>query len=214
MNLQLCLVLSDRLDSHAAQMYRYEKYGTVWKLIDTHPVVIGKKGITFDKREGDGKTPAGIFTFGTVFGFQECRLKVPYIKVDEDFECVDDPKSVYYNQFVNRDTPKDWDSSEKILSIDLYKWGIFVNYNTEQIPYKGSCIFFHLWKDRETGTAGCTAMEEEKLKKLIFWLDPAKKPLLVQLPLEEYKKQREVLGFPELFFCSLTDAENKDEESQ
>ncbi len=196
--LQLCVVLAAGWAGHDGHMYRYEKCGAAWELLDAHPVVIGQKGITHEKREGDMKTPAGIFTFGPIFGFQECDIKMPYIKADEYLECVDDPKSIYYNRFVYRDTPRDWNSSEKILSIDLYKWGIFVNYNVEQVPHKGSCIFFHLWRGPERGTAGCTAMEEEKLKELIFWLDPAKKPVLVQFPVEEYNKRREEWGFPEI----------------
>jgi L,D-peptidoglycan transpeptidase YkuD (ErfK/YbiS/YcfS/YnhG family) len=43
---------------------------------------------------------------------------------------------------------------------------------------KGSAIFLHVWKDRGS-TVGCVAMPEEIVLKILAWLDPAKKPLIV-----------------------------------
>ena len=34
----------------------------------------------------------------------------------------------------------------------------------------GSCIFAHLWKSADSATAGCTAMAELAMRKLLAWL--------------------------------------------
>jgi L,D-peptidoglycan transpeptidase YkuD (ErfK/YbiS/YcfS/YnhG family) len=63
---------------------------------------------------------------------------------------------------------------------DLYKYGIVVEYNTNPvIKGYGSAIFFHLWKGGGKPTEGCIALSEENLIRIIRWLDPAAKPLVV-----------------------------------
>jgi D-alanyl-D-alanine dipeptidase len=44
----------------------------------------------------------------------------------------------------------------------------------------------HIWKDSSTATAGCTAMPEQNLVDLLRWLDPAKRPVLIQMPRSEF----------------------------
>src|SRR5204863_116593 len=85
-------------------------------------------------------------------------------------------------------TTVDWNSSEKMRSIDLYRLGVIVSYNMSQtVPGNGSCIFLHIWRGPGQGTAGCTAMLQEKLEEIINWLN-SKVPnaLLIQLPQPEY----------------------------
>ena len=65
----------------------------------------------------------------------------------------------------------------------LYKWGVVVDHNAAAIPGAGSCIFLHIWKSSSAPTAGCTAMPESDLVRLLRWLDPARHPILIQLPL-------------------------------
>jgi L,D-peptidoglycan transpeptidase YkuD (ErfK/YbiS/YcfS/YnhG family) len=72
---------------------------------------------------------------------------------------------------------------------DAYKWGLFVQYNAHPVVKgKGSCIFLHIWENERTGTAGCTAMEEKNLIRLLRWIQAEKVPLLVQYPKSVYKK--------------------------
>jgi D-alanyl-D-alanine dipeptidase len=114
---------------------------------------------------------------------------------------VDDPKSRYYNQLVNRSkvADADWQSAENMILADQrYKWGVVVMHNVPPIAGAGSCIFLHVWKDSSTATSGCTAMAEENLLKLIGWLDPTKTPLFIQLPRSIYNELRPDLGLPNL----------------
>jgi D-alanyl-D-alanine dipeptidase len=69
----------------------------------------------------------------------------------------------------------------------LYKWGVVVDHNPAAIPGAGSCIFLHVWKNAASPTAGCTAMRESDLAGLIRWLDPARHPILVQMPRAVYR---------------------------
>ncbi len=209
---QLCVVVAEGWDTHKAKMYCFEKKDSSWNFVFSSPVVIGKKGMAWgiglhapatpEKREGDMKTPAGIFTFGSVFGKEASpSILKPYIETHSALEAIDDPHSRYYNQIVDAlNVIKDWTSSESMVH-ELYKWGIVVEHNAcPAAAHKGSCIFFHLWRSEGEGTAGCTAMQEVNLKELINWLDPEKRPLLIQLPKEEYVTNAPAWGFPPLSY--------------
>jgi len=153
------------------------------------------------KKEGDGKAPAGVFALGTAFGYasQSLRgLKMPYLNLTTSIECVDDVGSKYYNRVVDRSTvAPDWNSSEHMRSSgESYRWGIVVGHNgivsegsaAPPMPGAGSCIFLHIWHSAGQGTVGCTAMPQTELETLLTWLDPTRRPLLVQLPTQEYER--------------------------
>jgi len=195
------------------RLQRYEKREGRWLEVgDWVPVVVGKNGLGWDalvepaparapaKKEGDGRSPAGIFTIGHAFGFAPAAtdLKLPYQPLTDKIECVDDPSSQEYNQVVDRDeiANPDWNSSEKMRTIDAYKEGAIVNYNAEKIPDAGSCIFLHIWSGSGHGTAGCTAMPEDKLREVLGWLDESKNPVLIQLPAATYKEVKETWKLP------------------
>ena len=179
-------------------------------------VALGKSGlawgrgvVAFDrpgpqKMEGDGRSPAGVFRFGTVFGYASSaeapHLDMPYFPLTQDSEGIDDVQSHYYNQLVRRSAipHPDWRTSERMLRHDaLYRWGIFVEYNTPAVAGGGSCIFLHIWRGPKAPTVGCTAMPESDLKAIIAWLDPQMQPLLVQMPLPEFRRIQHD-WFPEL----------------
>jgi L,D-peptidoglycan transpeptidase YkuD (ErfK/YbiS/YcfS/YnhG family) len=93
--------------------------------------------------------------------------------------------ATFYNQVVDRRTIKtpNWNSSEKMREVgEAYRWGVVVNYNTPAVARRGSCIFLHIGGEQGRGTAGCTAMPAEFLRQVMAWIDPARMPVLVQLP--------------------------------
>jgi L,D-peptidoglycan transpeptidase YkuD (ErfK/YbiS/YcfS/YnhG family) len=197
---QRIVVLTPKWDSTVGYMHCLEKVDNRWVLAKKPiPVSVGKNGMAWGlglheptangpiKQEGDMRAPAGIFSLSTVFGDSPVEIAFPYLLVDDELECVDDPSSKYYNQFVKgSQKDKDWNSSEKMLMPDgIYSRGIVVEHNTHPpIPGKGSCIFIHKWRAKDGPTAGCTALSEENLHALIEWLDIKKNPLLIQVPLE------------------------------
>ncbi len=180
------------------------------------PVVLGKNGLAWGrglvgaetgseprKIEGDNKAPAGIFRLGPAFGYAPARdatwIRLRYVPLTKQIEGIDDSRSRYYNQLVDRSRVArvDWHSSEKMLRADnLYKWGVFVAHNATAQSGAGSCIFLHIWKNSSAATAGCTAMAERDLVQLLKWLDPAAHPLLVQMPRGEYPAFQSKFGLP------------------
>jgi D-alanyl-D-alanine dipeptidase len=184
-------------------------------------VVVGKSGlgwgvgaVPFDakaraasdpvKKEGDGKAPAGIFILSRSFGYAPQELagaKMPYVPLTATVECVDDANSKFYNRVLDRGSvAPDWTSSEHMLRSDeLYRWGVVVDHNSDPARSgAGSCIFLHIWRGHGQGTVGCTAMPQEQLETVLGWLDPARKPLLVQMPERQYRSLRKKLGLPAL----------------
>jgi D-alanyl-D-alanine dipeptidase len=151
------------------------------------------KRLPLFKREGDGRSPAGVFRLSSAFGYapadQARWIKLPYVQCSVTLECVDDGKSAYYNSVLERGSVKkpDWNSSEEMLRKDeQYRWGIVVDHNAERKPGGGSCIFMHIWNGTGQGTSGCTAMEAKNLERILKWLDSKAQPVLVQLPQAQY----------------------------
>lgn len=200
---QLVVVTTPDWNATQGTLQRYEKHLFHWRAVGAPiNVVIGRTGLAWgrglnppmdgpQKHEGDGKSPAGIFNLGTSFGFApKAAWKVPYLQLHDTTECVDDGASTFYNQIVERTALSDWKSSEKMRSIQQYKWGAFVSHNTPAHPGSGSCIFLHIWGGPSSTTTGCTAMAEEDLTTLLGWLDPKSSPRLIQLTRPEYERLR------------------------
>lgn len=207
----------DDLNATVSLCERTAGAGSMWRRIgNPFPAMIGKSGLAWgiglhgigkpgepEKREGDKKAPAGVFRFGDVFGTarpEQVRfLRLPYLQVTTTTEAIDDPKSKYYNQVVDRRavTSPDWASSESMVQVGgRYRLGVIIRHNTAAYPGFGSCIFFHVWDPKYTGTAGCTATSYDHLVHLLRWLDPKRNPLIVQLPAGEYEKLRPLWGLP------------------
>jgi L,D-peptidoglycan transpeptidase YkuD (ErfK/YbiS/YcfS/YnhG family) len=214
---QLVVVVSPRDNSVNAQLYKFEKKGKVWQQVGKrHAVNLGKKGLAWgrgvniakpglQKKEGDQRSPAGIFRFGTAFGYAQAEtlpLKLPYIPITETQLCIEDSESPYYNQLVDATQVKQGCKAlESMLRTDQqYKWGIFIKQNMPPKPECGSCIFFHLWRKQGSGTLGCTAMSEDNLLALMRWLDPKKEPLLLQMTEHFYQDYQKEFSLPVLSF--------------
>ena len=63
---------------------------------------IGKKGSSRNKKEGDGKTPKGLFDLGCIY-YRADRVPKPISKLDKviikkNMGWCDDSKSKYYNK--------------------------------------------------------------------------------------------------------------------
>jgi len=73
-------------------------------------------------------------------------------------------------------------ASYEIMKRDdnFYKYGIIIEYNTNPvIKGNGSAIFLHIWKAEDMPTAGCVAVSQENILKILDWLDPAASPLII-----------------------------------
>jgi L,D-peptidoglycan transpeptidase YkuD (ErfK/YbiS/YcfS/YnhG family) len=204
------VVTSDWNDSTGTlQTFERNRLGDDWIAASKAiPVDVGRNGLGWGvglhgeavdngpvKREGDGKSPAGVFRISEVFGYASADsanlFKMPYEPLSSVAQCIDDAKSEYYNLLLDSLDVKNahWTSNEVMRASDsLYSWGAFVDQNVSpRIPGRGSCIFLHIWEGPNRPTAGCTAMELSNLLHILHWLDPIKHPVLVQLPRKEYQ---------------------------
>jgi len=125
---------------------------------------IGKKGSTYDKKEGDKKTPKGIFKIGDLY-FRKDRIE----KRPTKLKCVEIKKNmgwcndVNYKKKYNKllKIKKDI-KHEKLRRKDhKYDFLIPIEYNFKKpVPGLGSCIFIHLTTNYKP-TAGCVALKKK-----------------------------------------------------
>ncbi|HEY1123170.1 MAG TPA: L,D-transpeptidase family protein [Haloferula sp.] len=173
---------------------RLGKNGLVWGL-GISPVPAGAKV----KSEGDMRAPAGVFRIGGAWGVPPSIQKNPklyYRQVTTRDLWVEDPSSPSYNKHVvlDHEPSTAWEKKQQMKQNDYpHTLKLFIAHNAEPkiSPGHGSAIFFHIWRGGGSKpTAGCTTMEEKKLRELIAWIDPDKQPIYVLLPEAEYQAKK------------------------
>ena len=142
---------------------------------------IGKKGLTVNKKEGDKKTPKGIFQIEKLY-FRKDRIEKPKtlikcIEIKKDMGWCDDinfPKK--YNRLIKI---KKEIKHEKLMRRDnKYDLLVPIKYNFKKpVIGLGSCIFIHLTEDYKP-TAGCIAL---KKKDFIIMLKLLKKKTKIEI---------------------------------
>ena len=215
---QLVTAIVPDWTSTTAELRLWKRDGNTWRAVgEPWQAVVGKSGSAWGsgvhgagipagrtgpvKREGDGKSPAGVFSLRAAFGYAD---KPPpgtllhYTPLDEGWRCVDDPRSAHYAEIVDQRTVSvDWKSAEEMRRKDeLYTWVVDVGHNPARRAGDGSCIFLHVWHGAQSSTVGCTAMAEPQLTKLIASLDPKAAPVYVLLPRAEYDALASAWGLP------------------
>jgi len=130
---------------------------------------IGKSGFTKNKKEGDKKTPVGVFNLGNLY-FRKDRLtklktKLKTIQIKKNMGWCDDPHSSKYNKLIKITNKFKY---EKMFRHDSnYDLLIPIEYNTTKPQKnKGSAIFLHLTKNYKK-TLGCIAIKKTDMLILI-----------------------------------------------
>ena len=179
---QLIFVTNRNSSSSLVTIHAVERENDVWHLIfPAFKGSIGEMGFASvdHKREGDGKSPSGIFPLGMAFGYDpSVETRLPYRQTTEDDFWVDDVNSDDYNQWVKGEpSAASWEKMRR--DDDRYRYGVVIEYNMHPIVKgKGSAIFLHVWKPGGS-TLGCVSMSEEMILNVLGWLDPAQKPLII-----------------------------------
>jgi L,D-peptidoglycan transpeptidase YkuD (ErfK/YbiS/YcfS/YnhG family) len=182
---QIILVIDNNsLFFNERKVYTLEKKGADWKTaFEPFSAVIGKNGFApvGEKREGDGKTPSGLFALRMTFGYDEAVItKMPYRQALVDDIWVDDPNADDYNRWVKKDATLAKSYERMKRDDNLYKYGIVIEYNTTPvIKGNGSAIFFHVWGGEDITTEGCVAVSEQDIVKILAWLDPQASPIII-----------------------------------
>ncbi len=160
---QLVFVKYEGGSRAAVQMY--EKNGGKWSCIVDCQGYVGRNGI--DKvREGDGKTPTGTFSLTHAFGIQDDPgAKLPYVKVNSYlYWCADQS---HYNQLIDiRQYPHSCSGEHLINYVPHYYYGMFLDFNKENVYQKGAAIFLHCTGSNPY-TAGCVAVSQADMIKII-----------------------------------------------
>ena len=211
---QLVVVVSDGWDAPQGRLHRLERTGetAAWREVDAFEVSLGRNGSAWGaglhppadqgegplKREGDGRSPAGVFAVGTAFGYADAAGSgLPYAQMQASDWCMDVADSPLYNRIVDaREVGQAAVAgSTEPMRLDLhrdgdprYRLGFVISHNPDNVPQGGSCIFAHLWRTPGEATAGCTAMADADMEALLAWLDPDRSPRFVLLPAEEYRR--------------------------
>ena len=205
-------------DSSSVSLCLYQKKAGLWQAVSKPwQGRLGKNGLVWGqgihptpaaatrKREGDQRSPAGIFSIGAAWGYAPSIRKTPaltYHQVSSRDLWVEDPSSPQYNCNVTLDhepaTP--WEKKQQMKQTDpVHALKLFIAHNPppHATPHAGSSIFFHIWRrDGAAATAGCTTMEKSKLQWLVAQIDPTCNPLYVLLPSAEYQHYRTAWKLP------------------
>ncbi len=174
------LILVKALNTPEAEVYPLQRNESSWiQVLPTISANIGSRGISYNKIEGDDKTPAGLFPLGAAFGNESMTLKINYRQITAIDKFIDDPDDPKYNQWVHGTTTAN--SYENMLRDDgIYKYGIIIKYNMNPIvKRRGSAVFMHVWYGYNIGSIGCVTVSEENMLKTLQWLDSSLNPYIL-----------------------------------
>ena len=217
---QLVIGIADSWSSSSALITRYSRTPNGWiRVDDPSSARLGPNGLAWGrgrndvptgstiKTEGDGRSPAGVFSLPTAFGYDAAwreRTRLPFVAVGPNDLFVEDPDSSLYNQHVRLDHAPTtaWERKQQMRQHDpAHRLEILVGHNTAPnvVAGAGSAIFIHVWRNGgDATTAGCTSMSDGDVDALVGWLDPAARPLYVLLPRDEYVARQKAWKLPVL----------------
>jgi len=149
------------------------------------PVSIGRGGITAEKREGDGATPAGVWRllhggYRADRGAAPPASTLPLDPIGPRDIWSDDPDDPDYNQWLTG-TAHPF-SHEALRRADpLYDLVLASDWNyPHATPGRGSALFVHVWRRPRYPTAGCIAFRRDHLAWIVArWR--AESRIIVQL---------------------------------
>ena len=140
----------------------------VWKEIFMTTGCIGQNSLG-KEREGDARTPAGIFHFNGAFGINPdpgCKAFQYRQVTDDNYWSCDCRDGYGYNKMVSiRDYPDlDKEASEHLIDYRIhYRYCMNISWNEECKKGKGSAIFLHCLHPEQSYTQGCVAIPEDKV---------------------------------------------------
>jgi L,D-peptidoglycan transpeptidase YkuD (ErfK/YbiS/YcfS/YnhG family) len=145
------------------------KNGTLIHNKKRYKCALGKNGIAKRKKEGDKKTPSGLFSLGKVYyrkdKIRDLKTNLKKIVIKKKMAWCDDPNNKFYNKLTFTNDK----SKEKLYRKDnLYNIIVVINYNIKPIiKNKGSAIFIHLARKNYSGTMGCIGLKKKDLLDIL-----------------------------------------------
>jgi L,D-peptidoglycan transpeptidase YkuD (ErfK/YbiS/YcfS/YnhG family) len=179
---QLITVEAPRHRTTSASLRLWRRSGGCWRPAGgPWTARVGWNGLAQQRREGDGTTPAGVFTIGRIMYGNSANpgVRFRYRRLVCGDWWNEDPRSPTYNSFQHvrcgtrppfrTTTPGLWEETR------AYAHFAVIEFNMRPVvPGRGSGIFLHA----KTGssTNGCVSLPLAQLRTTLRWLDPAKRP--------------------------------------
>jgi L,D-peptidoglycan transpeptidase YkuD (ErfK/YbiS/YcfS/YnhG family) len=130
--------------------------------------VVGRGGVTDDKREGDGATPRGVHGIvGLLYRPDRMARPVPWaVPIRPGDLWSDDPRDEDYNLMVRAPYPH---SHERLRRADpLYDLVLITDWNWPRAERgRGSAIFIHRWRRPGFRTEGCVGLNPGDLRWIV-----------------------------------------------
>ncbi len=158
--------------------------GTLRFMGRSFPCALGRGGITRNKKEGDGCTPAGIFKLHTPLIRQDKMTQrqrfffshTPHHPITKQDGWSDDPRDALYNMLVA--LPHRYSHEQLWRKDDIYDVIVPLGYNDMPCQSggvkkgRGSAIFLHLSTKKLEPTKGCIAIARDHMWEILPRLTP------------------------------------------
>jgi len=181
---QLIVVFSKLPEDSLAVLVPLEKKNNGWNMVTAAMKAgIGRNGFANpgEKREGDKKSPTGLFRLGQLFCYDNTvRTKMSFIQTTAVDKWIDDPESPDYNRFIRGTTAaKSWENMK--LRSNEYYYCMVIEYNVSPVVKgMGSAIFLHLSQgDTPNAGAGCVIIQQKDMEWLLNWMTPESNPFIL-----------------------------------
>lgn len=159
-----------------------------------------------EKKQGDGRTPAGLFSLPEAFGYADAAaakaagVRLPYQPLTDRTACVTDAASPLFGRVVGPDarTAAGVTRQERMVRDDRANvWGVVIGHNRDASdPGAGACVFLNMRPASGQPTGGAVGCPEEVAAGIAAWLDPAAAPVVAVLPERLYREGRQGWGLP------------------
>ncbi|MFU2207059.1 hypothetical protein [Solidesulfovibrio sp. C21] len=217
---QLVLVVASRMGATTGMLRRFVRQGpdAPWREAGQGvSCLLGRGGLGYgrglvpmpagpEKKQGDGRTPAGFFSLPEAFGYADAQtaqaagVRLPYTMVTDRVACVADPAVPQFGRVVGPEERPEggFARQERMVRADKANiWGVVIGHNRDApVAGAGSCVFVNVRPAGGAPTGGSIGCPEADAATLAAWLDPAAKPVLAVLPQPLYQKHRAAWGLP------------------
>ncbi|MFE9685951.1 hypothetical protein [Streptomyces sp. NPDC006285] len=164
---QVVAVYGQGEDSADSTIVLYTKSGSTWDKTRSWEGHNGKKGWTTDHREGDKRSPVGVFTLSDAGGvLADPGARLPYTR-SAGFQAPHYWAKSHWNDF------------DYVIAIDYNRVkGTSPNDPTRpEGQSKGGSIWLHM--DHGSGTSACVSLSKAGMEYLLRTLDPDQHPVVV-----------------------------------
>jgi L,D-peptidoglycan transpeptidase YkuD (ErfK/YbiS/YcfS/YnhG family) len=217
---KIILIVTPDWDSSRGELslYARDAAASSWKRLgNPSTCMVGRKGLAWgrglapapasgpSKKEGDGKTPAGLFSLPVSFGYEsqakaaQAGIRMPYQELTASTVCVTDPDSAAFNDLADsKKSAAAWTRQDRMIRDDnANRLGAFISHNRPHPqPGLGSCVFLNIEPAPNKATGGSVGCPEPLVREILAWLDPDSKPLIAILPQSALAAAQAAWGLP------------------